>query len=606
MPAFANRGATVNRLLIRSRMDPVTARLRASALLDESALQPPALPPAAILCIRRLTDPRPGAIALDFIHRVHSTGLPPRAWNDAVADRIAALARQAKRPGHGEATADAEAVVFADRAELLACLAADWCTGRLAAVWWWRALLQDVGDARVVLRAWLETPAYIAAAIDELASRGAATTFVERLCGADTNALLDAVVIQHGLTSLAPALELLERPDRSRSEAPRDSRVGDPVAIPDRPAPTLERSQPAPWTRWVPESQPQRLRAEQQCLLGIALMTRRAPTIVRTARFAAEVERWCIDTTRAAPATGLTSDAVSAAARGDDSVARDPIRHVQDEAPAPPLGAQARSRATGWSGGGTASDAEQPRQPRPDSESESPAPSIEQQVARGLGVSPDDRDASITRVGELSADHSVAGSTPTSSTAHARETLAVSGESAESNASEHVAHVYPASIETGVGGVFYLINVALCLGWYGDFTTPLQPGLDLSIWDFLTLMGRRLTPSRFRRDALWGLLAELTGVKDRNGGMDKKSAKDWMRRLLPPLRARFALALPGLDQKDVGALVCVHRARVVTSPTHVDVMFSLAELPIEVRLSGLDRDPGWVPAADRVIAFHYE
>jgi hypothetical protein len=90
------------------------------------------------------------------------------------------------------------------------------------------------------------------------------------------------------------------------------------------------------------------------------------------------------------------------------------------------------------------------------------------------------------------------------------------------------------------------------------------------------------------------------------GGKGRKSGKDWMRRLLPRLRARLVLALPGVDQTRIGTLVCVHRARVVTSPTHVDVMFSLAELPVEVRLSGLDRDPGWVPSADHLIAFHYE
>ena len=33
--------------------------------------------------------------------------------------------------------------------------------------------------------------------------------------------------------------------------------------------------------------------------------------------------------------------------------------------------------------------------------------------------------------------------------------------------------------------------------------------------------------------------------------------------------------------------------------------FGLRELPIEVRLSGLDRDPGWVPAAGRFVAFHF-
>ena len=42
------------------------------------------------------------------------------------------------------------------------------------------------------------------------------------------------------------------------------------------------------------------------------------------------------------------------------------------------------------------------------------------------------------------------------------------------------------------------------------------------------------------------------------------------------------------------------------SETRLDVTFALARLPLEVRLSGLDRDPGWVPAAGRRVAFHYE
>src|SRR3712207_7928989 len=47
-------------------------------------------------------------------------------------------------------------------------------------------------------------------------------------------------------------------------------------------------------------------------------------------------------------------------------------------------------------------------------------------------------------------------------------------------------------------------------------------------------------------------------------------------------------------------------ARVVVTASHVDVHFRLSGLPIEIRLSGLDRDPGWVPAAGRFVAFHYE
>jgi hypothetical protein len=40
--------------------------------------------------------------------------------------------------------------------------------------------------------------------------------------------------------------------------------------------------------------------------------------------------------------------------------------------------------------------------------------------------------------------------------------------------------------------------------------------------------------------------------------------------------------------------------------THVDVMLSLADLPIAIRFAGLDRNPGWIPAAGRYLAFHFE
>jgi hypothetical protein len=40
--------------------------------------------------------------------------------------------------------------------------------------------------------------------------------------------------------------------------------------------------------------------------------------------------------------------------------------------------------------------------------------------------------------------------------------------------------------------------------------------------------------------------------------------------------------------------------------TRVDVVFELKRLPLEVRMAGLDRDPGWVPAAGRFVAFHFE
>jgi hypothetical protein len=46
--------------------------------------------------------------------------------------------------------------------------------------------------------------------------------------------------------------------------------------------------------------------------------------------------------------------------------------------------------------------------------------------------------------------------------------------------------------------------------------------------------------------------------------------------------------------------------RVTTTPAHLDVHFSLAAHPIDIRMAGLDRDPGWIPAAGRHVAFHFD
>ena len=76
--------------------------------------------------------------------------------------------------------------------------------------------------------------------------------------------------------------------------------------------------------------------------------------------------------------------------------------------------------------------------------------------------------------------------------------------------------------------------------------------------------------------------------------------------LLPHIKARLILALGIDDEAALANLLLHHYAKIIITPTHLDVFFSLADHPIEIRLSGLDRNPGWVPAAGRFIAFHYD
>ncbi|MFQ6310687.1 hypothetical protein [Lysobacter capsici] len=258
----------------------------------------------------------------------------------------------------------------------------------------------------------------------------------------------------------------------------------------------------------------------------------------------------------------------------------------------------------------------------------------------------------------------------------------------ESVGNEYTAH----TIDTDFGGLLYLLNVALALELYGDFTSPLTPGIALSPWDWLAMIGRVWFGDSFRTDPLDALLAELAGRgADRRPGADfdpgrdtsvpdawlrpwgetdrlgyradasrlcvwhpqgfvvfdqprdrelspaaqaanlcatrehlrgatlhriarspsatgsRRPAQRWLDRLLPYLRARIARAL-GLDahDADLPAQVCHHHARLRCDLTHIDVYLSLASLPLSLRIAGLDRDPGWIPAAGRNIRFHFD
>ena len=70
--------------------------------------------------------------------------------------------------------------------------------------------------------------------------------------------------------------------------------------------------------------------------------------------------------------------------------------------------------------------------------------------------------------------------------------------------------------------------------------------------------------------------------------------------------ARLAAAMPGRTGRSVGRLLCRLPASVQLTPAHLHAVFPLDALPIEVRMSGLDRDPGWIPAAGRRVTFAFE
>jgi hypothetical protein len=102
---------------------------------------------------------------------------------------------------------------------------------------------------------------------------------------------------------------------------------------------------------------------------------------------------------------------------------------------------------------------------------------------------------------------------------------------------------------------------------------------------------------------------ELRHERAADGSNDVRETdalRRWLAWLMPYARARLRRALGLAGRDELSRVLCERPARVLASATRVDVFFSLADLPVEVRLSGIDRDPGWVPAAGRSVAFHYE
>jgi hypothetical protein len=661
---------TIARLRLKSvTLDPLATQLRLANALNTMSLHPTGLSPAAILCVRSLRAPKPGSLPGQ---RGDLRAL--RAWEEAVTGVIAQLARQAARPIHGPVPANAAAVLFADRAELLACLAMDWGAGEAWSHWWWRGLFRTSDIARAVVAAWLEAIEFVPPALHHLAVQGQAAAFVHRLDDHTARQIWQAMIHTFGLSELHSTLI--------------ESRGGDAVKRSDSAAllpPARGKSSPwpgPPWRRWTPDVEMSGLGLEQACWLGLGLMLQRAPGIVRTPGFAQAVADWYqaakLSDAGRLPDNGLPPlDRATMGARSPAVLP--PVEVKRDKAALPPV-SPARRKSNVSQNQSEVSKADfQPDLPRPgllDSEHvqlQTGLPPIDSLVrtapAAASSFAPDGVEP---QVGPDSGQRQSIASAPVS---QAKTGFELDGVTCEYE------------IETEFGGIFFLINLGLFLNLYGDFTTPLAPGIALPIWDFIALVGRELAGEKLQADSAWELLARLAGRADDEapgaafqppdewrvptdwlgpfpeqtdwqGWCDQERLRVWhpagfwvldipigkavparvLRRELAAYRAtaRFELEkvkpasenwsdLTQLERwlhwlgsylrvrlqralgvADVPRLLCQQPARIVVTATHFEVYLALANLPIEIRLAGLDRNPGWVPAAGRFVAFHFD
>ena len=214
-------------------------------------------------------------------------------------------------------------------------------------------------------------------------------------------------------------------------------------------------------------------------------------------------------------------------------------------------------------------------------------------------------------------------------------------------------------LATDFGGLLFLLNAFVALGLYPDFTEPRGKRLQPSPLWLVDRIGRYWFGARYRRDPLanwiaahaesgrlppsWCMEPEwLVGFEtaarsrlthgrrhatlwhpagfplfDGDGrylrSQELRRARNVRRapaRLPPTDRWPACLALY-LDARlerltGTGLSLLAQPARIETRDLDLQAVFGLDRHPVELRLAGLDRNPGWQPAEGRSIAFAFE
>lgn len=549
-------------------------------------------------------------------------------------DTLRSLLSSASRPALDPFAMATAAVWFADDAELLACMARDMLAGLLSEHWWWRTLLRGDADRAAAIRHWLDSPRSAPRAVEQLRAMGVGAAWFEGWDTSACHALLAGLACHYPLP--LAVRNFVETGQTETTVTPRQT----PLTSPTNATSRDQQEKYCDVRAWptLPHSAPERL---HRLCLDLA----RDPACAVDSHY---IERQLLATNgdvvpigaatlppQPVPAIAVLGPNLSVAAR-------------------PAAAVDVPSRATDFVGDRLAMSTSQA------------APSRAHSEAKTLGIQPHDAKSAACEI------------QPGATTAHGTTRSDVSPTSFEN----------VTTIDTEHGGLFFVLNAALQLGLYGDFTQPLHRGLAMSPWGFLYHVGREFAQRRFSRDPLaawlkqesrsdaepspcdvdtpwrierawlrpfhgdsrplravfqaghlslrhragfaiyevhataaqceWLIAEQIAALNLGSNNLVRVAASlrdprpetlpayTALSRVLPYLRARLALALGLRDGRQLAGLLLRMPARVRAGAERVEVFFELQRLPLPVRLAGLDRDPGWVPAAGRDLRFFFE
>jgi hypothetical protein len=618
------------------------------------------LPPSACLLVRRLRDPLPRRLLSS-----HQTIVPSAEWEVAVRRALERCAREAARPATGPVPANANAVLFYDQGELLACLARDLVGGEATLRWWWLALRRSLpsGALDALVAAWCRDAAAVPAALDVLARTSALQPVLAALTASQALTVLRAVAATFEMPHVLSFLALDNRVERETGGALQTAEM--PASATLEPAP--RKPLPDPWRPLIPDSlMRSSLGPERQLLLGIGLLLARAPAIVRSRDFVEQVATWWrAPATRAARqegqppqtlADGLVAEAPTARAqpRRPDVIAApstaDEARGVtrpDERPPEPPLSPTIDSKEIAT---GVAESLSLPRDDHPTTERTASREPPSKRPHRG----PDAAVRHPLAPRRLKPAHGA----PREEQATRRRAVRAQREEqagrvvdasgtrpVTSEPADQPPRVEPAWAVTDIGGTFFLVTLLSRLDFFVKLERDFGVTTDIGGWTWIELLARALLGARLDNhlaDPVWRCLAALdrrepgTEIGGSFRGADvyvlpaawavqlppaeiatarrdlgpiglalSPELRRFLEFLLPFFRWRLTRALALEDDSAIAGTLLESPARVFASATHVDVRFPLDAARPAVRLAGLDANPGWVPALGRVVSFEF-
>ncbi len=469
------------------------------------------LPPSG-----RLRDPLPRGL----LKSPRAIGASPE-WEAAMRGALDRCAHEAARPALEPVAGNANAVLFTDQSELLACLARDLLSGDAGLRWWWTALRRtlpaDALDALdALVAAWCRNAAAVPAALDILTRTGTVQRILDALTAAQALTVVRAIAAAFEIPAL---LTLLTPGDAAELGAPE---VAD-VAVAE-PSPVAKQhggraSLAAPWTSFIRDSVSTPVRSvERELLLGIGLTLARVPSLARSRGFVERVSHWW-HTMRVDTPVELPESRTTSTARANETTAPAPTRVRDAATSAGPLSQEAvigepRSPEEAETAQAPLIEPEKPGSARAPTRSE-------QREQRDVSRPPGSESSGAANATSRQSSDSEQRLNLPHSSGLSRDDVPRRRAAVRSEIEQHVvvqptstSGTEPAWVATEIGGTFYLVTLLKSLDFFDDLERHFGLTEGPGAWGWVELLSRVLLGPRLPDhlvDPVWHCLAALDG-----------------------------------------------------------------------------------------------